>query len=361
MKSVRFRGLCDVMRDMKGRILLFILLAALGGGAQWKQITVATKESFRGLSIVDASVIWVSGTNGAVIRTTDGGETWSVRTVAGAEKLDIRGIRAFDARTAVAMSSGKAEDGAARIYRTEDGGEKWQLVYEEKTPGIFFDAIGFWDRQHGIVLSDPVEGRFALFTTKDGGKNWKKIAPARMPRALAGEGAFAASNSCLTVEGESRVWFGTGGAASARVFRSADRGKTWEVAETPLHPQNASSGVFSVAFRDAKRGVAAGGDYGHPADSNLPNVMFTDDGGKTWRVGEETSPRGLYLSAVAYRPSSGDILAAGSAGMIFGALGRGWARVSEENINAIAYANDATSWAVGPRGFVAHKILQHPN
>ncbi len=143
----------------------------------WQKIPVPTIASFRGLSAVTADIVWASGTEGTIIRTTNGGATWPVHTVPGAEKLDFRGIRAFDATTAVIMSSGNAEDGQARIYRTSDGGENWKLVYEQKTKGIFFDAIAFWDRNNGIVVSDPVEGRFALFTTIDGGASWTPIPP----------------------------------------------------------------------------------------------------------------------------------------------------------------------------------------
>ena len=136
-----------------------------------------------------------------MIRTVDGGATWAVRTVAGAETLDFRGIRAFDADRAVIMSSGNAEEGLARIYRTTDGGKSWELVFQVKTAEVFLDAMAFWDREHGIVLSDPAGGKFVLFTTEDGGRTWKQIAPEKMPAALSGEGAFAASNSCLAVEG----------------------------------------------------------------------------------------------------------------------------------------------------------------
>src|SRR5207253_3090423 len=106
-----------------------------------------------------------------------------------------------------------------------------------------------------------------------------------LPAALPQEGAFAASNSCLFVQGERSVWFGTGGAKVARVFRSNDRGRTWSVSGTPIHPVNASSGVFSLAFQDSSHGVAVGGDYKEPTGSPLPNVIFTDDGGETWRLG----------------------------------------------------------------------------
>src|SRR5262245_2890219 len=137
------------------RLLSFlILLCATAANAQWTKLPVPTTASLRGLSVVSAKVIWASGTGGTVIKTIDGGKTWSVVAVPGAEKLDFRGIHAFNERNALIMSSGPAEQGQARLYRTQDGGRSWQQVFEEKRPGIFFDAIAFWDRQHGIVLSD---------------------------------------------------------------------------------------------------------------------------------------------------------------------------------------------------------------
>src|SRR5215471_6941114 len=266
---------------------LFLLLVT-AASAQWTNVPVPTTASLRGLSVVNEKVIWASGTGGTVIKTVDGGSNWSVITVPGAESLDFRGIRAFDDKSAVMISSGPAEKGQAHIYRTGDGGKTWQQVFEEKRAGVFFDAVAFWDSKHGIVLSDPVDGKFALFTTGDGGATWKQIPPAAIPAALPNEGAFAASNSCLTVQGASNVWFATGGAKAARVFRSSDRGATWEAAETPMHPPNASSGIFSLAFRDAKNGVAVGGDYQKPETSDLPNVLFTTDGGQGWQIGSGT-------------------------------------------------------------------------
>jgi photosystem II stability/assembly factor-like uncharacterized protein len=350
--------------------LIGVRLRAQSPKDPWQKISVPTAAGFRGLSAATAGIVWASGTEGTIIRTMNGGATWSVHTVPGAEKLDFRGIHAFDANTAVIMSSGNAEDGQARIYRTTDGGENWKLVYEQKTRGIFFDAIAFWDREHGIVVSDPVEGHFALFITTDGGATWKQIPPENIPAALPNEGAFAASNSCLTVEGGNNVWFVTGGANVARVFRSNDRGKSWKVAEAPLRPPNASSGLFSVAFADARNGIAVGGDYAHPTGSQSPVVFLTNDGGATWRTGSPTDPPGLFLSSVTYKPGahaakskteraiaadSAEPAAAGTGGInSIGASGK-WVRESEQDINAIAFPTHDAGWAVGPKGAVLHR------
>ena len=265
--SIRRDSILTLTRSLLVLMLLIAPMTEMESG-HWARIAVPTTASLRGLSAVDAKIVWASGTGGTVIRTVDGGDSWVARTVSGAEKLDFRGIRAFDADTAVVMSSGKAEEGQARLYRTTDGGKNWELVYQVSTAGVFLDAIAFWDQRHGIVLSDPVNGHFWLLKTDDGGASWKPIPAKNLPPALEKEGAFAASNSCLRIEGEQNIWFGTGGATVARIFRSGDRGETWTVSETPVHPENASTGIFSLAFRDARNGIAVGGDYAHPADSD---------------------------------------------------------------------------------------------
>ncbi len=335
---------------MKLLLVTFLLLIS-SMNAQWQKVDVATTAGFRGLNVISEKIIWASGTEGTVIRTVDGGKTWSVMTVPGAEKLDFRGIKAFDANTAVIISSGPAEKGQAKIFRTTDGGKNWKQVFEEKRTGVFFDAVQFWDTQHGIVLSDPVDGKFALFTSDDGGVTWKQLPPTAVPAALPNEGAFAASNSCLVVQGTSNVWFATGGAKIARVFHSANRGKTWHVAETPMHPANASSGIFSLAFKDAKNGIAAGGDYQKPDGSDLPNVMRTHDGGKTWQAAAPTNPAGVYFSSVAEQGK--ETIAGGIKGIWVHSAE--WKSESTENVNAVT-AGIHRSWAVGPKGIVLRKV-----
>jgi len=326
------------------KMLLPLMLLTVAAA---QQVSVPTKASLRGLNVVSDKIIWASGTDGTVLRTIDGGKNWSVISVAGGEKLDFRGVHAFDANTAVIISSGPAEKGQARIYRTSDAGKKWTQVYEQKTPGIFFDAVSFWDRKNGIVLSDPVQGHFALFTTHDGGSTWKQITPLSLPPALPNEGAFAASNSCLTVHGKAEVWFATGGASVARVFHSGDRAKTWTVAETPMHPKNSSSGIFSLAFVNSKEGVAVGGDYQHPESSDLPNVLRTRDGGKTWSPGEPTDPAGIYFSSVALDHHR--IVVAGIKGLWIHSAG--WEQESTANLNTVE-CRRGVCWAVGPKGVV---------
>jgi photosystem II stability/assembly factor-like uncharacterized protein len=353
---------CAILLGLVAAFLIAAVTHAQRGPSHpWKRADVGTAASFRGLSVVSGDVVWASGTQGTVIRTVDSGKTWEVHQVAGAENQDFRGIRAFDAENAVIMSTGNAEKGLATIYRTSDGGKTWTLAFAPKTTGVFFDSIAFWDRKRGVVLSDPVDGHFVMFRTADGGATWTQIPPEKFPAALKGEGSFAASNSCIALQGEKNIWFVTGGARVARVLRSNDAGETWEVAETPVRPPNASSGLFSIAFRDEKYGVAVGGDFTNPGKSARPTIIRTRDGGQTWEaIGGPAEPRSLFFSSIAFIPSkraeiSGmpGMWVVGPVGAFMKPEGKPWVVEGAENLNDVALAGEDTAWAVGPNGFVA--------
>jgi len=146
----------------------------------------------------------------------------------------------------------------------------------------------------------------------------------------------------------------------ARVVRSNDGGETWAVADTPIHPANASTGLFSIAFSDAHYGIAVGGDYAKPEDSPPPTIIRTTDGGVTWQaVDEPTLPKKLFLSSVAFIPrqsfftGAGVLRAVGPAGAVSQRVARPWMVESKENFNDVANPDAYVSWAVGPKGFVA--------
>jgi photosystem II stability/assembly factor-like uncharacterized protein len=339
------------------KLALFLALAA----TQWQTISVPSKASFRGLSAVDDNVVWVTGTEGTVLRTIDAGKTWSALKVPKAEGLDFRGIRAFDDKTAVLMSSGPAEKGQARVYRTTDG-LTWNLVLEEKTKGAFFDCITFWDTKRGILLGDPIDGHFMVYTTIDGGETWQRVSPEKIPEALPNEGAFAASNSSVAVEGAGNAWFATGGASVARVFRSTNLGQSWFVFNTPVQPHNASTGIFSLVFQGEFHGMAVGGDYQKP-DALFPNPLNANDGGRAWqRLGP---PQGRFLSSIAVAPGvgrmPGSVYAAGPSGIYSLTSFGQWTQRSDLNVNVIAFPSARSGWAAGPKGLVAHWNIDTPS
>jgi photosystem II stability/assembly factor-like uncharacterized protein len=314
--------------------------------AQWQTQAVDTKSDFRGLAVVSANVVWASGTMGTYVRTIDGGKSWSVGTVPGADKLDFRAVAAFGENTAYLLSAGPGD--ASRIYKTTDGGKSWVMQFKSADPADFLDAIAFWDEKTGIALGDPVKGRFRLIVTTDGGANWKPFEAKKLPPALAGEGAFAASGACLVTQGEDNVWFATGGAKTARVFRSKDRGQTWEVSETPIVAGGESAGIFSLAFRDKDNGMIVGGDYRKPNDSGA-TAAITSDGGKTWSPLNDRLP---FRSAVAWTKDRW--VAVGTTGShVSEDNGVTWQSLDQENYNSVRFTDAGEGWAVGPQGRIA--------
>jgi photosystem II stability/assembly factor-like uncharacterized protein len=329
-----------------------ILWAAIASSvaAQWQPQTSGTKARLRGVSAVSATVAWASGSKGTYLRTTDGGATWKAATVPGAEALDFRDVDAFDANTAYLLSIGEGEN--SRIYKTTDGGKNWKLQFTNKNPKAFFDAMAFWDANHGVAVSDSVDGRFVIIKTADGGSTWKEVAPEKLPPALPNEGAFAASGSCVTVQGKSNVWIGT---SVARVLRSTDGGETWQVASTPIQTGQPSAGIFSIAFRDARHGVIVGGDYRKESESR-DNVATTDDGGRTWKLSKGPLPGG-FRSAVAYMPGAKTptLIAVGPSGSDLSSDGgKTWTSLGGEGYHAFSFARaSAVGWGVGEGGRIA--------
>ena len=285
------------------RLLTWLLFSAMVLAQAGPRVQPShTTESLRGVSTVSAKIAWASGTQGTYLRTIDGGQIWTPAQVPDAAALDFRAVVAFSADEAFLMSAGPG--GQSRIYHTNDGGQLWDLQFTNSNPKGFFDSMKFWDSKHGIILGDPIpdeKGKlhFELLETEDG-QSWHAIPSSQLPEAIEGEGAFAASNSCIALlhspSVDANIWFATGGKA-ARVFHSPDRGKTWEVFSTPILHGPDSAGIFSIAFRDSQHGVIAGGDYKHPKDDG-PDLAFTEDGGKTWTL--STLHPQAYFSAVAY-------------------------------------------------------------
>jgi photosystem II stability/assembly factor-like uncharacterized protein len=323
------------------------------GPAQWTRQSVPSTASCRSMSAVGTLVAWAGCSAGHVFRTIDGGSTWTADTVRGAARLDFRGIKAFDANTAVVASAGPAEQGQARIYRTTDGGKNWRLTWSDSTKGVFLDGIAFWDARHGFTFSDPVDGRFVILTTDDGGSSWNRVSPANIPPVLPKEAAFAASNTQLTVQGASSAWIATGGGAEARVFRSTDRGRSWRVSSTGM-PGGASAGLFGIAFSDAMHGLAVGGDYAI-ARGPTDFALRTSDGGVTWTSAGAQRPDGV-TQGLALIPASSPpaFVAVGAHGTAFTRdFGGTWIFGDTLTSWGVSFTGPGTGWVAGPRGRLA--------
>lgn len=316
---------------------------------QWQPQTSGTTARLRGVSAVAAQVAWASGANGALLRTVDGGAVWMKLTPpAGAEKLDFRDIDAFSDQVAYALSIGSGE--TSRIYKTVDGGRTWTLQFANTDPKVFLDAMAFSDAEHGFAFSDSVDGQFVILSTANGGAKWDRIPVERLPPALPGEGAFAASGTNVAVLGAS-VWIGT---TKSRVLRSTDGGRTWSVSQTPIAIGDAA-GIFSIAFKDANHGIVVGGDYTKESQAG-DNAAFTSDGGVTW-----TPAKGIsgFRSVAAWLPGTRAVLAVGPAGADWSIDdGRAWTPVplagTPAGFDTLSFAPGTShGWAGGAGGRIS--------
>ena len=329
----------------------FLIVLAMTDPGSWIPQQSGTEARFRGLSVVSDQFVWASGSQGTIVRTIDGGKTWKPCPIPNESQLDFRDIEAFDGENAFVLSIGPGE--LSRIYKTSNGGRTWTLQYKNVDPRGFLDAIAFWNPREGLALGDPIDGRFTLLRTLDGGTTWTRLEPASLPPALANEGAFAASGTCLVTWGASHAWFGTGGASKARVFATTDKGQTWSVATAPIQAGEASKGIFSVAFRDEKNGLVVGGDYKQVDDPAL-NLATTSDGGRTWTLAETSKPSG-FRSAVAFSPTQpGLVVAAGPSGCDVSLdLGRTWSLSNKDGFHAFQFSKTGNpGWGVGEKGRV---------
>jgi photosystem II stability/assembly factor-like uncharacterized protein len=352
---------------MRALVLFAALTAAAPFGlepsaqAQWT-IQTPTTADLRGIDNVGTGIAWASGTNGTVLRSEDAGYLWQACTIPpGAEHLDFRGIQAFDANTAIVMSSGPGDQ--SRLYKTTDGCQTWTLLFTNPDKEGFWDTVKFRDQTHGYLLGDPVGGRFQILETSNGGTYWPKYWGGI--EASPEEGAFAASNSSLALgnrEGSPRIEliFGTGSPHHARALWMEMTGggdvysANWNGAHVPLATGTKSAGIFSLALRDGAHIVAVGGDYLKPNDSTR-TAAFTTDGGKTWTAA--TTPPHGFRSAVAYDAPAKTWITVGPNGTdISTDDGRNWRPlhpIANEDPDADQHWNALSlPYAVGPHGRV---------
>ncbi|MEQ8364860.1 MAG: YCF48-related protein [Cyclobacteriaceae bacterium] len=262
--------------------LAFVLFAQLTWGQQFqiKNIETDVNSTFRGLSIVNDQVAWVSGSSGWVGISTDGGHTWNFNQVKGYETSGFRSLYGFDQNKAIIANAGSP----ANILVTIDAGKTWEVVYTNNHDAAFLDGIDFWNENEGLIYGDPINGKMLLLKTTDGGSTWNEVVNA--PDLHKGEASFAASGTGIRCIGKDKAIISTGGMVS-RLWTTPDKGKTWSDIAPPTVQGEAATGIYSFAVNN-KNIVLVGGDYTRP-DLATKHNLYSKDGGATWSTPAESS------------------------------------------------------------------------
>ncbi len=258
---------------------LFVLLCSLLHAQQFAftKVTIDTNYSFRGLSVVDDSVAWVSGKGGIIGVTGNGGKVWKFLPVKGCEKMDFRTVYAFNAKEVVIANTASP----ALILRTNNSGVTWDTVYTNKDSLAFIDGVDFWNERNGIIYGDPVDGHIFIAKTEDGGRTWQELPKESRPLMNKGEASFAASGTGIRCYGKQKVIICTGGKMS-RLLVTTDKGKNWKSNLTPIIQGEEGRGIFSVAINGDSNWVIVGGDYKQNALKER-NAFYTTNAAKMWR------------------------------------------------------------------------------
>lgn len=250
-----------------------------------KVLTAGTKTSLRGLSVVSDKTVWVSGSSGTVGLSLNGGANWNWMSVKGYEKRDFRDIEAFDDSTALIM----AVDEPAYILKTTDAGKSWKTVYTNAEKGMFLDAMDF-NRKNGIVIGDPIKGKFFIAKTNDAGETWQEMPLENRPVADSGEACFASSGTNIRLLNNNKPIFISGGASSHLFFQNKKR-------MLPIIQGKESTGANSIAYKNKKMFVVVGGDF-NQKDAKEKNCFITYNAGKSW-IAPQISPLG-YRSCIEF-------------------------------------------------------------
>lgn len=328
------------------RLIYLMVLLPFIGFAQTYNLVPLTKgpnTSIRGMSVLSDELAWVSGSNGYVGKTEDGGKTWQWLQPAGYEQLDFRDIEAFDAQRAVIVNAGSP----AYVLLTIDGGKTWTESYKNLDSAIFLDGMDFWDAKNGIIFGDPILHKMQLLRTKDGGLSWTDISSNLRLDMTEGEAGFAASGTTVKTLRGGKTWIATGGAVS-NMYTSDNYGYTWERFKCPIVQGESSTGPFSMAFYDKKKGVVVGGNYLKDKD-NSNNVLLTNDGGKTWE--RPIQPVSGYRSGVTYLNAK-VLVATGTSGTdISQDGGMKWHTISDQSFNVVQKSKKGKLiWLAGNNG-----------
>lgn len=209
-------------------------------GATWSERLASSSKKLRGIEALDAHRAFVSGDDGTLLATEDGGRTWKqVETPVEDHLTSVHFI---------GEEGWVAGWGGILLY-SKDGGKTWTRQVTDTSNAL--ESVYFADRSHGWAVGWVG----TIIRTVDGGETWREV---RTPAAQWSLSAVYFQNAN---DGWAVGFLG-------QILRSRDGGLSWEAQPSP-----SKTWLKSVVFDSAGRGWIAGTD----------GVLTSDDGGESWR------------------------------------------------------------------------------
>lgn len=322
-------------------------------GPQREALSTPTKSLLQAISQVDENTVWISGHNGTIIKSTDGGRAWEAYQHPTGDTLQFRDIHAFNSDRAILMSAGPGP--LSRIF-TFSGDSSWEENFVMQDSLGFLDCIDFWDDQNGIAYGDAIDNYPYILLTSNGGKSWERAPTDKMPKAGKGEGGFAASGTCVTTGENGSAWIATGAGGNCRVLLTNDYGLSWSEVASPLI-KGTAAGNTSVSFI-GKTGFLTGGDLAK-ASEYTDNCAFSTDGGISWSLAKQPKTVGaFYGGAITKYQNQTFAFASGPSGLDYTAdLGETWTTIDTLNYWAVSFHKNI-GFASGRAGEVLKITLQ---
>ena len=258
----------------------------------------------------DPLIGWIGGT-ARVYRTTDGGQSWEIRYDTMGD-VSFRSVSVLNAQTAYIVGR------FGIIIKTTDGGDSWE-VQEPPVYNRFFDVLALNDSVAWICGTQGL-----LLNTTNGGALWESV-----------ETNTSYSLSDITFSGDSLGWIV---GSSGTVFHTTNGGATWFQKASGL-----GTCLYAVKFFDDSTGVAAGANG---------VLIRTTDGGSSWLQTASGSSTIWY-----------DMNFIGSVGMAVGSGGRcqvstdagiSWSESSSvpgKTLRTCCLVSESTAWTGGVTAF----------
>jgi len=336
---------------MVSRLLLVFLFIAINTQAQfWTENASGFITPSTGLSkihIVDNNVTWATGYNGInpnlnvqlFSTTSDAGATWITGAIdVGNSALGISNITGVSATTAYVAVYPRNAGQQGGVWQTTDTGATWtrQTGAAFNSPTSFANVIHFFNPNDGIVIGDPANGFWEIYSTTSSGASYTRVPTANIPAPLTNETGYIAQYTFLG----DNIWFTT---SAGRVFYSNDKGINWSVFQSPLNDFGGTNLSGDITFSTPNKGLI---------QDNSGNLFITQDAGTTWNPITISGTGFPYGGAIAYIPGSTRVVSTGGDSALAGTSfstndGTSWTNVSTDQNVDVQFLDEDTGYSGG--------------